>query len=409
MLPARVPELSLLNTFLALARYTTPMGFESFCWPMIPNLMEVDEHCNAHVIVPHKDGTLPKTMFSSHLDTACSHFERVSFRQNKHGFIKTDGSTILGADCKIGAAMMIKMIHHGVPGWYVFHCGEEKGLVGSGRMAKDYKTWPYIPDRCVAFDRMGYQDVITHQMGSRCCSEEFAKALADALNSDPVIYNNYQPDPTGVYTDSVSYVGIIPECTNISVGYFNQHSHSECQDMAFAEGLLRVLLKIDWEALPTVRDPAEEEEDYGYYSCRHGWNSGATGGYTGSKEEPWDYSESGHSRSLDRSKKKRHDPDLDSEDEWRRRREGNVPQEEDESIWDCKCESCDTVQPIKYQYTNLGAFVCHGCGEVCDMFEGTKRQGRETYQDPSDHYELDDGCPPHDWAPDSADGLEVTG
>ena len=61
---------------------------------------------------------------------------------------------------------------------------------------------------------------------------------------------------------------MIPECTNLSVGYWSQHTIKETQDVGFAEKLLARLLQIDWEALPTSRDVTDNDysfDDYNYY------------------------------------------------------------------------------------------------------------------------------------------------
>jgi hypothetical protein len=42
----------------------------------------------------------------------------------------------LGADCAAGVALMVSMIHARVPGYYVFHDGEEQGCLGSRFLAR---------------------------------------------------------------------------------------------------------------------------------------------------------------------------------------------------------------------------------------------------------------------------------
>ena len=42
-----------------------------------------------------------------------------------------------------------------------------------------------------------------------------------------------RPDDTGLFTDSANFIGVIKECTNISVGYYNEHSTSEIQNIQF--------------------------------------------------------------------------------------------------------------------------------------------------------------------------------
>ena len=134
----------------------------------------------------------------------------------------------------------------------MFFRGEEAGGIGSKWLAKNMPDLCSEFDRAVAFDRAGYSDVITKQAGGRCCSDEFADALARALTTEG---DWFLPDATGVYTDTAELTHLIPECTNVSVGYFKQHSVHECQDIAFLQRLADQVCKIDWEALPAVRKP----------------------------------------------------------------------------------------------------------------------------------------------------------
>ena len=62
-----------------------------------------------------------------------------------------------------------------------------------------------------------------------------------------------KPDDTGIYTDSASFIDDIPECTNVSVGYFNEHTGKERQNISFLKRLCEASVKIDWSSLPTAR------------------------------------------------------------------------------------------------------------------------------------------------------------
>lgn len=91
--------------------------------------------------------------------------------------------------------------------------------------------------------------MITEQIYGPCCSDNFAKQLAKCLNDTDENFN-YKPDPTGIYTDSAQFTVLIPECTNISVGYYSEHSYSERQDILHLERLCKSVCLIDWESLP---------------------------------------------------------------------------------------------------------------------------------------------------------------
>jgi hypothetical protein len=141
---------------------------------------------------------------------------------------------------------------HNIPGIYYFFMGEERGCIGSSAVASELESFPFLNDvtKVVAFDRRNYYSVITEQMGGVCCSDEFAKGLCAELNKGGLKMNL---DPTGILTDSACFMDDMPEITNISVGYFNEHTGQEIQNMTFLEKLAKAVLNVNWEGLPVAR------------------------------------------------------------------------------------------------------------------------------------------------------------
>ena len=84
-----------------------------------------------------------------------------------------------------------------------------------------------------------------------------------------------KPDDGGIYTDTNSYAGIISECTNISVGYFKQHSASEVLNMSFLMELRDALIGADWAKLRVSRDVTDFSECNGRYSYVGAYGSSA--------------------------------------------------------------------------------------------------------------------------------------
>ncbi len=166
--------------------------------------------------------------------------------------IKVAGGGILGADCGAGVYLMIRMIQAKIPGCYGFFAEEEQGRYGSMacRIRGEAFTHCLI---AVSFDRKGYSDVITHQMDQECCSSAFATALAKGLSQHIKGYPVYSANPNGGYTDSYCFRDCIPECTNLSIGYFNEHRSNEYLDYGFLEKLLNALCRIEWRMLPIDR------------------------------------------------------------------------------------------------------------------------------------------------------------
>jgi hypothetical protein len=82
----------------------------------------------------------------------------------------------------------------------------------------------------------------------------------------------YSPDDTGVYTDTAEFTDIIPECTNISVGYDHEHSQQECLNINHYELLSQAVLQVQWDKLPTDRDPTVPEyKEYKYATGMTNW------------------------------------------------------------------------------------------------------------------------------------------
>lgn len=166
---------------------------------------------------------------------------------------KDDGVMPLGADDGAGVWLLLEMIDAGVPGTYLFHRGEERGGIGSGAIAAQHAEFLRQFKWAIAFDRKGTSDVITEQFTGETASVVFAQAFADALAMD------YKPCPYGVFTDTANYAHIIPECTNISVGYDHEHTPGETLDVwhlvQLRDAVIAAFSKgID---LPAVRDPAK--------------------------------------------------------------------------------------------------------------------------------------------------------
>jgi hypothetical protein len=225
-------------------------------------------------------------MFTSHLDTATSQRADV-VHVIENGVCRTDGKSILGADDKAGVTIMLWMIKHGVPGLYYFFIGEEVGCVGSKALANKIKDNRIEGiTKVISFDRRGTDSVITFQASSRCCSDTFAKALADQLNKKDGF--KYSTDPSGVWTDSAQFTKIYPECTNISVGYRSEHTCAESQDLNHLVRLAEACLEVDWESLPVERDPSVVEySSWGSYYGGGYRSVGYTSGSYGSRSGDW--------------------------------------------------------------------------------------------------------------------------
>ena len=251
--------MKIIDTFLELTSQTYPHGHERELERFLPKGICIDEFGNYFMYVGDKTTT---TMFTCHLDTASYEKSRVTHVISDDK-IFTDGRTILGADDKSGMTILLWMIHKGVQGLYYFFLGEERGCIGSGKLKRVFTQMYPLITKIVSFDRRGTHSVITHQSYGRTASDEFARDLSRRLNETGYGFR-YEPDPTGIYTDSNQFASIVPECTNISVGYRDEHSTYESQIISHLENLCYAVTQIDWESVVVARDPKVKDSGWGY-------------------------------------------------------------------------------------------------------------------------------------------------
>jgi len=245
-------------TFASLCYKTYPHGTEEKCLKYMPvDGLTEDNYGNYYVKVGESD-----TMFTSHLDSACRQHETVqllTYEENKQKFVITGGKSILSADDKAGVTVMLYMIANNVPGLYYFFLGEERGGIGSGLLASDFHLHEHLKgiNKCVSFDRRNYHSVITHQGSRRCCSDAFANSLCDEFNKHGL---TMKLDNGGLFTDSANFIEHIMECTNVSVGYFREHSVDEIQNITFLRKLCTACVKVNWSDLHVRKQPVVNKE-----------------------------------------------------------------------------------------------------------------------------------------------------
>lgn len=254
-----------ISTLIDMHGYCRPMGSQTetdFIARYIANLpnAECDQSGNWHVTV----GDSP-ILWSCHTDTVHSKEGRQKVRYfKKTGLLAlaTDSkSSCLGADDTAGVFLCREMILAKVPGHYVFHYGEERGGIGSSELAEKCPEFLKQFQFAIALDRQGHADVITHQGMGRTASDAFAESLCKQLGGF------YEPSSHGVYTDTEEYCGIIPECTNVSIGYTRAHSPAESLDTRHVLRLLEKLKTLDASKLVCEREPKRfEYRDYDYPS-----------------------------------------------------------------------------------------------------------------------------------------------
>lgn len=239
--------------FLNLTEYTIPFGEESKLEKYLPSGYKKDSVGNYYYQIGNSE-----TLFTSHLDTFSTEYEKINQIIDKDDpyKISTDETTILGGDNKLGCAILIGMIENNIPGTYYFFIGEEPldsgGIYGSKNALKSNPEFFKKFKRCIAFDRRKYGSIVIRQMGRMCCSMDFAKKIAEEFDIRGIKWD--QEGGFGYYTDTAVFMDIIPECTNLSAGGFNEHYKNEWVDLNYTYEVYKTALDVNWESLPTVRE-----------------------------------------------------------------------------------------------------------------------------------------------------------
>ena len=258
----------------------------TYCRPAYSKTDEafIEKFIRPEGVVSDKKGNLvkiigdsPTVMWSCHTDTVHKKegFQAIDFKGQyiirKDQFEK---KACLGADDTAGVWLMLEMIRAKKEGMYIFHRAEEIGGQGSSHIEKNTPELLDGIKYAIALDRKGTRDVITHQGMMRCCSNEFASSLVDAIGM------KYKPDDTGSFTDTDNDTDLVGECTNLSVGYEHAHTSKETLDAGFLMRLRQRLVALDYSKLTEKRKKGEEDPDYHnqwdnwyYKDSRFGWDT----------------------------------------------------------------------------------------------------------------------------------------
>jgi hypothetical protein len=236
-----------MEQFFEMLKYRRPMDSDTeleFIYKFLAPLgVEMDDAGNVYKRIGESN-----ILWSSHTDTVhhSDGYQEIKVTDTRVMLAEGSGSNCLGADCGTGVYIMTEMIKANKPGLYVFHRGEEHGSHGSRHIAKE-KTLLEGIEMAIAFDRHSNNSIITYQ-GGRCCSEEFSQSVSVQL---PYL----KSDPGGVFTDTANYDHIVPECTNLSVGYKGHHSPLEFQDLIYLDRFINDMIALDTSKLVVARDP----------------------------------------------------------------------------------------------------------------------------------------------------------
>lgn len=216
---------------------------------------KADAYGNFHL----KIGDSSSVMFMAHTDTVDSRADGIKHlvTDKAHSYLALDtkdasnNGYVLGADDGAGCEILCCMAEAGIQGHYIWTANEERGCLGTNWMLTNTPEVFTGITHAISFDRKGTQDILTHQCGKRCCSQVFAEMLGLPLG--------LTPSPHGAFTDTECLTSVVPECTNVSIGYAQAHTSEESLDLVYLEKLIRKLVAYKgWELLPIVREPTDD-------------------------------------------------------------------------------------------------------------------------------------------------------
>lgn len=218
-----------------------------------------DAYGNVFVLVG--DSEQSDVAFTCHMDTVArpkSKAPVVSINAMGVAYVSNPWEAdCLGADDAAGIAVLLTMLEHAVHGRYCFFKDEEVGCYGSSHSAADKTGFWTGVKAMISFDRRG-DDIVIAQRGSNCCSNEFATELAQRLGRDSGKIKS------GIYTDSAEFVHLIPECTNVGVGYQNEHTPEEVLDLLIFDKLVQhCIAPGTFQNLPIKREPETTYSGWG--------------------------------------------------------------------------------------------------------------------------------------------------
>lgn len=210
----------------------------------------------------YAEGDIPVAL-AAHMDTVFTKpVENLFYDTRKNVMWSTEG---LGADDRAGIFAIYQILKAGFRPHIILSTDEERGCLGAGELAKlpcPFEKLNYI----IQLDRHGTNDCVFYD----CDNPEFVK----------YVENFGFVEAIGSFTDITEYCpawGIAG--VNLSVGYFNEHTHSEILYVnvlySTIEKVKKMLAEVDIPFFEYI--PCTYAYDYSYSKYwGQGWSSTCT-------------------------------------------------------------------------------------------------------------------------------------
>lgn len=231
-----------LELLISLTELTIPHGKESIIYQKIQDKcnkkLNIDKFGNLYTTIGNS-----KLLFCAHLDTYSSEVKKVNHVIDGN-YLKTDETTILGGDNKVGCAIIINMINNNIPGTYYFFVGEEVGRLGSEYHNSKIDVNDYT--LALTFDRKELGSVCNYQRGMKLANDDLTNCLIQELNKTG--YTFFE-DQFGLSCDTFTFNEKVNNCINISTGVYDEHKKTERIDINFFKAIYNISIKINWDKI----------------------------------------------------------------------------------------------------------------------------------------------------------------
>lgn len=137
----------------------------------------------------------------------------------------------LGADDRAGVILILSILSEGYRPHLIFTTGEEHGGIGANKLVKDYNEVPFNIDFMIELDRCGSEDAVFYD----CMNHSFI----DYICSFGFTFEE------GSFTD-ICILGRNWNiaATNLSVGYYNEHTKAEYWGLFEADDTITKVINI---------------------------------------------------------------------------------------------------------------------------------------------------------------------
>ncbi len=167
---------------------------------------------------PKKPNTHSVVGLVAHCDTVSTHRKDGQYPKkivNQYGVLRVKDGGVLGADDRAGVASILEIVKNGQRPHVYLTTDEEVGCLGADDLIKDFPECPHDINVLIQIDRRGNNDYVTYD----CDSKDLNKWVENFGWSEEI----------GSFSDIST---ICPQWgiagVNLSCGYYNEHSDSEC-------------------------------------------------------------------------------------------------------------------------------------------------------------------------------------